>query len=225
MTVRNFMTFGHIVDEDILVEYATFIRKDTAAAGFRQLVDMTWDRNSSHASKRITFYITVASVRMQGMIFNNQLVHSSTAISSVTPPITSGTDPAAVVTPALKRSRVSPKITYSPATLAKYSKAIENKVISMLAIDIPSNDSLRDQVLRKVISRLESRFNDTEDKRNTNEVIIANIKELIASTNKFGRNDRESIQFKENLALAVTSNLSLVKLMVATGLSSRVLQQ
>ena len=225
ITVRNFMTFGHIVDEDVLIEYSTFIRKDTAAAGFRQLFNMTWDRNSSYAIKRITFDITVASVRMQEMIFNNQLVHSSTAISSVTPPIISGTDPPTVVTPALKRSRVSQKITYSPPTLAKYSEAIQNKVISMLAIDIPSNDSLRDQVFRKVISRLENRFNDTEDKCNTNEVVIANIKELIASMNKFGRNDRESIQFKKNLALAVTSNLSLVKLMVATGLSRRVLQQ
>ena len=170
MTVRNFTTFGHIVDEDILAQYATFIRKDIAAAGFRHLVDMTCDRNSSRASKRITFDITVTSVRIQEMIFNNQLVHSSTAISSVTPPITSGTDPPAVVTPALKRSRVSPKITCSPATLAKYSKAIENKVISMLAIDIPSNDSQRDQVLRKVITRLECRFNDTEDKCNTKTV-------------------------------------------------------
>ena len=62
-------------------------------------------------------------------------------------------------------------------------------------------------------------------KERSNEVIFANIKELIASMNKFGRNDRESIQFKKNLALAVTSNLSLVKLMVATGLSRRVLQQ
>ena len=55
--------------------------------------------------------------------------------------------------------------------------------------------------------------------------VIANIKRLILSMNKYGRSDRELIMFKENLALAVTGNLSLVKLMVATGLSRRVLQQ
>ena len=224
MTVRNFMAFGHIVDEDILVLSDAFIRKDTAAAGFRSLVDMTWDRNSNHASKKITFDITVAAVRIQEMIFNYHLAQTPIVLSSAATPITSRTD-LPVVTPSLKRRRVSHKIAYTPATLAKYSKSIENKVIAMLATDIPSNDSLRDQVLKKVISRLESQFNDTEEKCNANEIVVANIKELIVSMNKFGRNDRETIQFKENLALAVTGNLSLVRLMTATGLSRRVLQQ
>ena len=162
------------------------------------------------------------------MIFNCQLPYSSPTQSSAQTPIASRTDFESiipVITPSLKRSRVSQKISYTPATLAKYSKSIENKVIDMLATDIPSNDSLRDQVLKKVIARLESRFTDTEEKCNTNEVIIANIKGLILSMKKYGRSDRESIMFKENLALAVTGNLSLIKLMVATGLSRRVLQQ
>ena len=228
MTIRDFMSYGHIVDEEILVDCDAFIRRDTTVTEFRTLVDMSWDRNSNHASKKITFDITVAAVRIQEMIFNCHLPYSSPTLSSASTPITSRTDFESippVVTPSLKRSRVSSKVSYTLATLAKYSKSIENKVIDLLATDVPSNDSLRDQVLKKVIARLESRFSDTEEKCNTNEVIIANIKRLILSMNKYGRSDRESIMFKENLALAVTGNLSLVKLMVATGLSRRVLQQ
>ena len=59
-------------------------------------------------------------------------------------------------------------------------------MIDLLAADVPSNDSLRDQVLKKVIARLGSRFSDTEEKDNTNEVIVANIKRLVLSMNKFG---------------------------------------
>ena len=105
MTVKNFMAFGHIVDEDILVLSDAFIRKDTAAAGFRSLIDMTWDRNSNHASKKITFDITVAAVRIQEMIFNYHLAQTPIVLSSAATPITSRTD-LPVVTPSLKRSRV-----------------------------------------------------------------------------------------------------------------------
>ena len=38
---------------------------------------------------------------------------------------------------------------------------------------------------------------------------------------KYGRNDREQIRFKENIALAVSGKVALLKLMEATGLGRR----
>ena len=47
---------------------------------------------------------------------------------------------------------------------------------------------------------------------------------LVTSLNKFGVHDREKMWFKENLALAVSGEISFQKLMDATGLSRRVLE-
>ena len=58
---------------------------------------------------------------------------------------------------------------------------------------------------------------------NVNEVIVSNIRSLIMSLNKFGVHDRETIRFKENIALAVSGNISSQKLEDATSLSRRVL--
>ena len=58
--------------------------------------------------------------------------------------------------PPLKRSRISKIESYSPATLARYSKLIEKKLMALLSEEIPSaNVHLQHQVLRDVMLRLE----------------------------------------------------------------------
>ena len=58
---------------------------------------------------------------------------------------------------------------------------------------------------------------------NVNEVIVSNIRSLVMSLNKFGVHDRETIRFKENIALVVSGDISSQKLEDATSLSRRVL--
>ena len=43
------MSHGDIVDDLLLVEYDEFIRKDPLASGFRNLLDVSWDRNLTNS--------------------------------------------------------------------------------------------------------------------------------------------------------------------------------
>ena len=53
------MLHGDIADEPLLVDYDVFIRKDPSATGFRNLTDVTWDKNSRNASRK--FNLTAAA--------------------------------------------------------------------------------------------------------------------------------------------------------------------
>ena len=228
ISLSEFLSFGDIIDEVCLIDWDLFIRKDLSVQGFRDLVDLTWDRNCRHANRKFTFVLTAAAACLKELqpIDRIQSTPAAKLPSAVTPEHEIEVDiilPAE--TPTFKRSRVSQKSTYSPATLAKYSKAIETKLMLLLKQEIPSaNDELRTQVLKDVMTRLQNRFGDGKDVCNVNESIVSNIKALVTSMNKFGPNDRESIRFKENLTLAICNNISLTKFNDATSLSRRVLE-
>jgi hypothetical protein len=129
------------------------------------------------------------------------------------------------LTPSLKRPRISKIIEYSPSTLAKHSKNIEKKFRELLKEELPSSNSdLQNQVVKAFISRLEHDLGVTAD-NDVNNIIVSNIKDLITSVTKYGRNDREQIRFKEIIAAAVSGKNSLIKVMGATGLSRRNLDQ
>ena len=226
-TLRKFMLHGNIADEPLLVDYDVFIRKDPFATRFRNLTDVTWDRNSSNASRKFSFNLTAAAASIKELQYYSQIQQTPTAKLSpaVTPDPENECDMAIPTeTPSLKRCRMSQKTAYSPATLAKYSKSIETKLISLLQSEIPSaNTSLQSQVLKDVMERLAKRFDHGTIAYNVNEVIVSNIRSLVMSLNKFGVHDRETIRFKENIALAVSGDISSQKLEDATSLSRRVL--
>ena len=227
-TLRKFMSHWDVVDGPLLADYHVFIRKDPLATGFRNLMDVSWDRNSSNASRKFSFNSTAAAASIKELQYYSQIQQTPTARLSlaVTPDHENECDMAIPTeTPSLKRSRMSQKISYSPATLAKYSKSIETKLISLLQSEIPSaNTNLQNQVLKDVMGRLEKRFDDGTIACNVNEVIVSNIRSLVMSLNKFGVHDRETIRFKENIALAVSGDISSQKLLDATSLSRRVLE-
>lgn len=91
------------------------------------------------------------------------------------------------------RPRISKIESYSPATLAKYSKLVEIKLMTLLNEEIPSaNVHLRHQVLRDVISRLEKTIDGIDPETcNVNNTIVANIKIFLLNLEKYGRNNRE----------------------------------
>ena len=82
-----------------------------------------------------------------------------------------------VQTPSLKRPRITKIESYSPPTLAKYSKLIETKLITLLNEEIPSaNEHLRHQVLRDAILRLGKIIDSVDPETcNINNAIVANI--------------------------------------------------
>jgi hypothetical protein len=106
------------------------------------------------------------------------------------------------------------------------SSTVETKFLTLVQDTLKSvNEELRQQVIKDVIARLESRFQGFDmEAGKTNNLIIANIKGLVTSMTKFGRNDREQIRFKENIALAISGTISYQRLIEATGLSRRQLE-
>ena len=47
----KFMSFGDALSDELLVDYSIFLRNSPLTEGLRNLIDLTWDRNSSHAGK------------------------------------------------------------------------------------------------------------------------------------------------------------------------------
>jgi hypothetical protein len=79
-----------------------------------------------------------------------------------------------------------------------------------------ANEKLQNQVLNDVVHRLRKKLDTTDsDSCNINNAIVSNIKSLLTSLGKYGRNDREQIRFKENIALAASGHISYAKLMEA----------
>ena len=228
ISLGEFLSYGDIFDEISLNLYDVFIRRDPSATGFRNLVDIGWDRNCRDSNRNFVFVLTADAACLQqlGPLELVQHTPATKASSAVTPDLGNENDIMLPANgPSRKRSRISSKKDYSPATLAKYSKAIESKLILLLKNEIPSaNEDLQNQVLKDVMLRLENRFCDSKADCNVNEVIVSNIKALVNSINKYGLNDREQIRFKENLALAISGSISFAKLTDATSLSRRVLE-
>ena len=227
-TLRKIMSHGDITDDLLLVEYDEVIRKDQLTSGFRNLLDVSWDRNLTNSSRKFTFNLTASPASIRELQLDSLIQKTPTVKlpRAMTPEHENECENALPTeTPSLKRCRISQKISYSTATLAKYSRSIEAKLILLLKTEIPSaNNELQNQVLKDVMTRLEKRFSDVMFVFNDNEVIVSNMRALITPLNKFGVHDRETIRFKENLALAVSGDISFQKLMDATGLSRRVLE-
>lgn len=225
------MSFGDIVDEDLLVAYEIYLREDVSVAEFRGLVQLAWNRNSYGANRKFSFDLTVSAPNklklLSAYTINYQPAESITA--SIDLPVPEDSirleTTVALVTPSLKRTRMQKKTEYTPGTLAKYSKDIESKLLMLLGDTLKSsNDDLRQQVLKNVVSRLEERFEGFMEREKINNDIVDNIKHLVTSMTKYGRNDREQIRFKESLSLAISGKQSYQRLIQATGLSRRQLE-
>ena len=59
------MLQGDVADEPLLVDYDVFIRKDPLATRFRNLIDVSWDRVSSNASRKFSFNLTAAAASIK----------------------------------------------------------------------------------------------------------------------------------------------------------------
>ena len=81
--------------------------------------------------------------------------------------------------------------------------------MTLLNEEIPSaNVHLQHQVLRDVILRLEKTIEGIDPKTcNINNAVVANIENLLLSLEKYGRNNREQIKFKENIAIAISGTI------------------
>jgi hypothetical protein len=205
------MSFGDALSDELLVDYSIFLRNSPLTEGLRNLIDLTWDRNSSHAGKKFTFNLTASPDSIKKLLPTPSIDEAAVGIE--------------LQSPSLKRPRISKIESYSPATLARYSKLIEKKLMALLSEEIPSaNVHLQHQVLRDVMLRLEKMIDGVDpETSNINNAIVANIKNLVMSLEKYGRNDREQIKFKENLAIAISGTNSIMRLRNATGLSRRVI--
>ena len=70
-TLRKVMSHGDIVDDLLLVEYDEFIRKDPLASGFRNLLDVSWDRNLTNSSRKFTFNLTASPASIRELQFDS----------------------------------------------------------------------------------------------------------------------------------------------------------
>ena len=61
------------------MDYDVVIRKDPSATGFRNLTDVTWDRNSSNASRKFSFNLTAAATSIKELQYYSQIQRTTTA--------------------------------------------------------------------------------------------------------------------------------------------------
>ena len=139
--LKELLSYGDIFDDVSAEAYDVFIRRDPSAAGFRNLVEVEWDRNCKDSNRNYAFVLTADAACLQQLIPPELVQRTPAAKTScaVTPDLGNEND---IILPAdgpsRKRIRISSKKDYSPATLAKYSKAIESKLILLLKNEIPS---------------------------------------------------------------------------------------
>ena len=112
ITLRELLSYGDIIDEASLEVYDVFIRRDLSATGFRNLVDVSWDRNCRHSNRNFAFTLTAAAACLQ-QLNPLELVQQTPATKNpcaVTPDLGIEED---IILPAdgprLKRSRTSKK--------------------------------------------------------------------------------------------------------------------
>ena len=109
ISLSEFLSFGDIIDEICLIDWDLFIRRDLSVQGFRDLVDLTWDRNCRHANRKFTFVLTAAAACLKNLQPIDRIQSTPPAIpSAVTPEHEIEVDIILPTeTPTLKRSRVS----------------------------------------------------------------------------------------------------------------------
>ena len=69
ISLSKLVSFGDALSDELLIEYSIFLRNSPLARGFRNLIDLTWDRNSSHAGKKFTFDITASPESIRKLMF------------------------------------------------------------------------------------------------------------------------------------------------------------
>jgi hypothetical protein len=191
LTLRKLMSFADIVDEDLLALYDKYLREDVAAKGFSSLVQLTWNRNSYEGNRKFTFHLTASAADILESLSVFTIKHRTANFPPATenPSIAERVVP--LVTPSLKRPRIQKKLEYSLGTLSRYSKDIETKLSKRYLVQDTlksANDELRQQVIKDVVARLESRFQGFDmEAGKTNNLIVANIKGLVTSMTKFGQ--------------------------------------
>ena len=212
ISLREFLSVSDIFDESLLADYEAFLRKSPIAAGFRNLVDLTWDNFPKLAERKFSFYLNAPKTDIRFLFAEINFEAPCVEENSILRTPTSS-----------KRPRMSKKDSYSPATLAKYSKAIENGIINLFAMELPSASlGLKCQVLKATMLRLQKHFNlDNEGDEAVNKRIVSNIKYLVLSLKKYGRYDREQIRFIDGISFAIAGETSIIKSMEATGLSRK----
>ena len=155
------MKFGETVDDDLLAQYEIYLRKSNAAQGFLNLVNLTWDENSRIGNKSFTYSIKCTESEIQELLSE----YTIKLPDNPSPPnLPAPVDNPVVETPTLKKRRISKAHSFTPATIAKYSKEAEKKFLHMLASDFPSaaNLHLQKQIVDDIISRLQLRYYGTE---------------------------------------------------------------
>ena len=77
-TLRKIMSHGDITDDLLLVEYDEFIRKDPLTSGFRNLLDVSWDRNLTNSSRKFTFNLTASPASIRELQFDSLIQKTPT---------------------------------------------------------------------------------------------------------------------------------------------------
>lgn len=131
------MSVGDIFDESLLADYDVFVRKSPIAAGFRNMVDLSWGNFPKPAERTFSFYPLKTDIKFlfAEVKFEATCVEENPILETPT---------------SSKRPRIFKKDFYSPATVAKYSKAMENGIINLFATELPSaSPGLKNQVLQQ----------------------------------------------------------------------------
>jgi hypothetical protein len=122
------------------------------------------------------------------------------------------------------KRRRSKKNVYSIKTLSKYAIELEHDIVKLIeSSELSDKKNLQNQVLSDVLRRLGNRVGSNET-LDISHRIVTNIKDLVTDMRDLGANDIEQIRFLEGLALAVSGDLSVAKIVSATGLSKRSLE-
>ena len=205
------MSYAGIEDEDLLLLYEEYIRKDPQVSGFRSVVSLTFSNSRRGRYREFTFSLSIENNKIDQLLilYKSNLPITETLADS----------------PVVAR-RSSSKKAYSPSTLTKYSRAIEVKINGLLDSEMPdTNAELRLQVVNDVLQRLNPR-DESKSKVDIGKVsILGNIKSLVTSMRLHGNNDREQHNFFEYIALAVSGDLSVAFLEASTGLSREMIER
>jgi hypothetical protein len=145
-------------------------------------VGLNWHRNTYGANKIIYLNIGASAGDILELLsiytISQPLKVATSAIEKPLVDEAINVPPFAI--PPLKRLRKSKLLEYSPATLAKYSKEVESKFLEVVKRTLESaNDDLRIQVVKEVISRLESRYHGTTEKKSEENRLQEVFKETI----------------------------------------------
>ena len=210
------MAFAGVVDEGELVLYEANIRSSRPAMGFRGLVDLSHSTGSNGRNRVFTFDLKIDRKQI-----NNLLIEYNSTLPVENAP---AIDPLSEIPEIKKVARISKKVKYSPIMLSRYSKGIVDKVDKLFISDLRSSSAdQKEQVFAEVLIRLlKSRHHEIENDNTNDGCCYSGTHQVPCNLNEVrlhGNNASEQRKFLENIALAVSGNLSVAILEASTGLS------